>query len=144
MLVISVHWKVLWRGGEDSASGLENATGDEGIVARRAGVASGTPVPSSVAVGRGVLSTSRSTRARPRRTEIAGMGDYLAENKYVEREMKRRSFQVVRGQWQGGVLFEGDPEDDAELELFLRNQYRTLQAEARSAAWGAGRILGRH
>ena len=65
-------------------------------------------------------------------------------SKYVEREMKKRGFYLVRGVWQGGVVHEGDPEDDAELELFLRNQYRTLQAEARSAAWGAGRILGRH
>ena len=107
-------------------------------------MASGAVLPSTAAAGRGVSATRRSTRARPRRTEIAGMGEILAENQYVEREMKRRNFQVVHGQWQGGVLFEGDPEDDAELELFLRNQYRTLQAEARSAAWGAGRILGRH
>ena len=26
----------------------------------------------------------------PRRTKIAGMGDFLAEDKYVEREMKKR------------------------------------------------------
>ena len=43
-------------------------------------------------------------------------------SKYVEREMKKRGFYLVRGVWQGGVVHEGDPEDDAELELFLRNQ----------------------
>ena len=48
-------------------------------------------------------------------------------------------FYLVRGVWQGGVVHEGDPEDDAELELFLRNQYRTLQPDA----WGVGRTLGR-
>ena len=67
------------------------------------------------------------------------MGDSLAENAYVEREMKKRRFQLVRGVWQGGVVHEGDPEDDAELELFLRNKYRTLQPDA----WGVGRTLGR-
>ena len=70
---------------------------------------------------------------------MAGMGDYLAENKYVEREMKKRGFDLVCGVWQGGVVHEGDLEDDAELELFLRNQYLTLQSDA----WGAGRTLGR-
>ena len=57
--------------------------------------------------------------------------------------MKRRDFQLVNAQWEGGVLLEGDPEDDAELELFLRNQFRTVQEEARRAAWGTGRTLGR-
>ena len=71
------------------------------------------------------------------------MGEYLAENQYVEREMKRRSFQVVNGQWQGGVRLQGDPDDDAELELFLRMQFRTLQEEVRAGSWGAGRTLGR-
>ena len=71
------------------------------------------------------------------------MGELLAENQYVEREMKRRSFQVVNGQWHGGVLLQGDPDDDAELELFLRIQFRTLQEEVRAGSWGAGRTLGR-
>ena len=53
--------------------------------------------------------------------------------------MKKRGFYLVRGVWQGGVVHEGDPEDDAELELFLRNKYRTLQPDA----WGVGRTLGR-
>ena len=118
---------------------------DEGIVSRREDsvVVSGAVVPPPAAAGRSASSTRRSTRARPRRTEIAGMGELLAENQYVEREMKRRDFQMVNAQWQGGVLFEGDPEDDAELELFLRNQFRTVQEEARRAAWGTGRTLGR-
>ena len=60
-------------------------------------------------------------------------------SKYVEREMKKRGFDLVCGVWQGGVVQAGDPEDDAELELFLRNQYRTLQPDA----WGVGRTLGR-
>ena len=118
---------------------------DEDIVSRRENslVASGAVVPFPAAGGRSASATRRSTRAMPRRTEIAGMGELLAENQYVEREMKRRNFQVVNAQWQGGVLFEGDPEDDAELELFLRNQFRTVQEEARRAAWGTGRTLGR-
>ena len=40
-------------------------------------------------------------------------------SKYVEREMKTRGFYLVRGVWQGGVVHEGDPEDDAELEHFF-------------------------
>ena len=40
-------------------------------------------------------------------------------SKYVEREMKKRGFYLVRGVWQGGVVHEGDPEDDAELEHFF-------------------------
>ena len=55
------------------------------------------------------------------------MGELLAENQYVEREMKRREFQLVNAQWQGGVVLESDPQEDAELELCLRNQFRTLQ-----------------
>ena len=118
---------------------------DEGIVSRRGDsvVSSGAVVPSPAAACRSASATRRSTRARPRRTEIVGMSEILAENQYVEREMKRRDFQLVNAQWQGGVLLEGDPEDDAELELFLRNQFRTVQEEARRAAWGTGRTLGR-
>ena len=71
------------------------------------------------------------------------MGEILAENQYVEREMKRRDFELVNGEWQDGVRLEGDPEDDAELELFLRNQFQTQQEEVRAAAWGTGRTLGR-
>ena len=86
----------------------------------------------------GALSSRGSTRKLPRRTKIAGMGDFEAESKYVEREMDRRGFQLVRGVWQGGVRLEGDPEDDGQLELFLRKQYQTLQSDA----WGVGRRLG--
>ena len=118
---------------------------DEGIVPRGedSSVASGAVVPSTVAAGRGVSATRRSTRARPRRTEIAGMGEILAENQYVEREMKRRDFELVNGEWQDGVRLEGDPEDDKKLESFLRSQFQTQQEEARTAAWGTGRTLGR-
>ena len=71
------------------------------------------------------------------------MSECLAENQYVEREMKRRDFELVNGQWQDGVLLEGDPQSDADLEPFLRTQFRVQQEEARAAAWGAGRKLGR-
>ena len=71
------------------------------------------------------------------------MGEILAEHQYVEREMKRRDFELVNGLWQDGVRLEGDPEDDAELELFLRDQFRMQQEEVRTAAWGTGRTLGR-
>ena len=53
--------------------------------------------------------------------------------------MEKRGFHLVGSVWWGGVVLEGDPEDDAELELFLRNQYRTLQSDN----WGVGRTLGR-
>ena len=105
--------------------------------------ASGTLVATSAASGCTVPAAQPSARARPRWRRISGMGEYLAENQYVEREMKRRSFQLVNGQWQGGVRLQGDPDDDAELELFLRMQFRTLQEEVRAGSWGAGRTLGR-
>ena len=92
----------------------------------------------AVATTYGARSNRGSTRKLPRRTKIAGMGDFEAESKYVEREMEKRDFQLVRGVWQGGVRLEGDPEDDAQLELFLRKQYQTLQSDA----WGVGRRLG--
>ena len=66
------------------------------------------------------------------------MGGILAENQYVEREMKRRDFELVNGQWQDGVLLEGDPQSDADLEPFLRTQFRIQQEEARAAVWGGG------
>ena len=118
---------------------------DEGIAARREvpGEASGASVPTSTISGRGVPVTRRSARAMPRRTGVAGMGEYLAENQYVEREMKRRDFELVNGEWQDGVRLEGDPEDDKKLESFLRSQFQTQQEEARTAAWGTGRTLGR-
>ena len=118
---------------------------DEGIVPRGedSSGASVAFVPSIVSAGRGVSATRRSTRTRPRRTEIAGMGEILAENQYVEREVKRRDFELVNGEWQDGVRLEGDPEDDTKLEPFLRNQFRSQQEEARTAAWGTGRTLGR-
>ena len=41
--------------------------------------------------------------------------------------MEKRGFHLAGSVWQGGVVLEGDPEDDAQLESFLRNQYRTMQ-----------------
>ena len=118
---------------------------DEGIVSRREDsvVASSMAAPTAAATACGDQSIRRSARAQPRRTKIAGMGECLAENQYVEREMKRRDFELVNGQWQDGVLLEGDPQSDADLEPFLRTQFRVQQEEARAAAWGAGRKLGR-
>ena len=52
------------------------------------------------------------------------MQGILIENKYVETEMLRRDFRVKDGCWTGGVLFDGDPFDDAELEDFLRRQFK--------------------
>ena len=119
-------------------------TGEEAVPRREASaVASSMAAPTAVVTTRGEQSIRGSARALPRRTKIAGMGEYLAENQYVEREMKRRNFELVNGQWQDGVLLEGDPQNDAELESFLRTQFRSQQEEARAAAWGAGRKLGR-
>ena len=85
----------------------------------------------------------QSRSVAPRRTSIATMGNVLAENKFVEREMKRRDFQMRDGQWVDGLLLPGDPTDDAQLETFLRRQFQAQQEEARVAAWGRGRALGR-
>ena len=71
------------------------------------------------------------------------MGEILGENQYVAREMERRDFQLREGQWVDGVLLPGDPLDDAELESFLRGQFREQQAKARSSVWGPGRRLGK-
>ena len=78
----------------------------------------------------------------PRRTEIATMEDVLAENEYVEREMRRRDFHLQHGQWVDGVLLPGDPVDHVDLEAVLREQFRAQQAETRAAAWGPGYALG--
>ena len=51
----------------------------------------------------------------------------------MAREMERRDFQLREGQWVDGVLLPGYPLDDAELESFLRGQFREQQAEARSS-----------
>ena len=92
----------------------------------------------------GAATSSRGvTRASQRRVAFADMSDILAENQHVDCEMKRRSFQSLHGQWVGGVLLEGDPQDDAELEGFLRNQFRAQQAGSSASAWGSGRTLGR-
>ena len=81
--------------------------------------------------------------AVPRRTVIGEMGHVLAENEYVESEMRRRDFHVQDGQWVDGVLLPGDPVDGADLEAFLRDQFRAQAAETRAAAWGPGQALGR-
>ena len=81
--------------------------------------------------------------AVPRRTVIGEMGHVLAENEYVESEMRRRDFHVQDGQWVDGVLLPGDPVDGGDLEAFLRDQFRAQQADARAAAWGPGQALGR-
>ena len=87
---------------------------------------------------------ARQSRAvAPRRTSIATMGNVLAENKFVEHEMKRRDFQMRDGQWVDGLLLPGDPTDDAQLESFLRREFQAQQEEARVTAWGRGRALGR-
>ena len=111
---------------EDSTNLVEN---DERVSLTRAG--SGD-----------AASARRFGAVAPRRTGVAGMGEILGENQYVAREMERRDFQLREGQWVGGVLLPGDPLDDAELESFLRSQFREQQAEARSSVWGPGRKLG--
>ena len=93
--------------------------------------------------GSGDAATARRFGAvAPRRTGVVGMEEILSENQYVAREMERRDFQLREGQWVDGVLLPGDPLDDAELESFLRGQFREQQAEARSSVWGPGRKLG--
>ena len=53
--------------------------------------------------------------------------------------MEKRGFHLAGIVWQGGVVLEGDPEDAAQLESFLRNQYRTMQFDL----FGVGQRLGR-
>ena len=107
------------------------------------GEGSGALTTRSIAGTSGMVSAPGSGQGAARRAAFAGMGDILAENLYVEREMQRRDFQRPHGQWVDGVLLEGDPVDDKDLEPFLRRQFRAQQEETRSAAWGAGRTLGR-
>ncbi len=52
--------------------------------------------------------------------------------------MEKRGFHLVGSVWWGGVVLEGDPEDDAQLESFLRNQYRTMQFAVFDVAQGLG------
>ena len=70
------------------------------------------------------------------------MGDIIAENQFVAREMERRDFQFRGGQWVGGLLLAGDPPDHSDLEAFLRDQFRAQQAQSHAAAMGPGRTLG--
>ena len=111
---------------EDSTSLVEN---DERVSLTRAGSGDAS-------------SARRFGAVAPRRTGVAGMGEILGENQYVAREMERRDFQLREGQWVDGVLLPGDPVDDAELESFLRRQFREQQAGVRSSVWGPGRKLG--
>ena len=52
--------------------------------------------------------------------------------------MEKRGFHLVGSVWRSGVVLEGDPEDDAQLESFLRNQYRTMQFAVFDVAQGLG------
>ena len=52
--------------------------------------------------------------------------------------MEKRGVHLVGSVWRGGVVLEGDPEDDAQLESFLRNQYRTMQFDVFDVAQGLG------
>ena len=100
------------------------------------------PVAPQRSGGHGMAPVRGSRIMVPRRTEIATMEDVLAENEYVEREMRRRDFHLQHGQWVDGVLLPGDPVDHVDLEAVLREQFRAQQAETRAAAWGPGYALG--
>ena len=52
--------------------------------------------------------------------------------------MEKRGFHLVGSVWWGGLVLEGHPEDDAQLESFLRNQYRTMQFAVFDVAQGLG------
>ena len=52
--------------------------------------------------------------------------------------MEKRGFHLVGSVWRGGVVLEDDPEDDALLGSFLRNQYRTMQFAVFDVAQGLG------
>ena len=82
---------------------------------------------------------AQSTRRR------ADLASIHAENEYVDQEMRRRGFQLRRGQWQGGQMLPGEPQDVNLREDFLRAEFRRARSEEDAHAsqqWGCGRRLG--
>ena len=81
------------------------------------------------------------------RSTVHDMSEFRAEDQFVAAEMERRGFQRVDYgsglQWVGGVALPGDPEDDRQLEAFLRRQYQDMRLQEREAALGRGHRLGR-
>ena len=104
---------------------------------------------SAMDAGGSVQSNSASGLGKRRRGRggVRGLQETHAENEFVDEEMRKRHFHLTSGgQWLGGVLLPGDPEDDQFLEGFLRQQFRAKreqeQTSSTDAAWGAGRRLG--
>ena len=122
-------------------AGFDASPHDIGGAGRGASVELGVSRP---ARGRGARSTARGTRG--------DMGAILAENQYVDDEMRARGFQQVNGQWIGGVASQADSAsrlvaiDADQEEVFLRQRFRDNQnveaAEVQEAPWGVGQRLG--
>jgi hypothetical protein len=70
------------------------------------------------------------------------MSEILAENEYVDEELRRRGFQLHGGQWIGGQVLPGEPSDVNLAERFLREQYELRRVGDGTPSWGEGRRLG--
>ena len=80
-----------------------------------------------------------------RRKRLGDIKEITAENHYVDDEIKRRGFVEHAGQWVGGVMLPGEPQDANLAEQFLRDKFRRQLAEQKAEAsqdWGLGRRLG--
>ena len=83
---------------------------------------------------------------------IGDLSEARAENEYVDTQMRERGYNLVGGQWVGGVAKAEDSAERLEAdracreEKFLREQFRADRAIAaaakREAAWGSGTRLG--
>ena len=75
---------------------------------------------------------------------VRDVSAFRIEDEYVNAEMERRGYQrTAYGQWVGGHHQPGDPEDDRELEAFLRRQYLSMSLSASASAWGQGKVARR-
>jgi len=77
---------------------------------------------------------------------VHDVAEIRRENQFVAEEMEKRGFQQQDYgsglQWVGGVSLPGDPEDDRQLEAFLRSKYHEKVRREREATLGTGRTLG--
>ena len=75
---------------------------------------------------------------------VHDLSAFRSEDEFVNAEMELRGYQrTASGQWSGGFHQPGDPDDDLQLEAFLRRKYHTTSQSASAAALGDGRFARR-
>ena len=82
--------------------------------------------------------------ADTQRRRFGDLEEHLAENRYVDEEMRRRGFVQQGTQWVGGQMLPGEPADANLREEYLRGEFRRQRAEEQASAsrsWGHGRRL---